>query len=57
MVVLDTNVVSELMRDDPHADVLVWLDSRPTRELFVTAVTEAEVRADDRRNRKEADRQ
>ena len=44
MVVLDTNVVSELMRDDPHADVLAWLDDRPTRELFVTAVTEAEVR-------------
>ena len=44
MVVLDTNVVSELMRDDPHADVLVWLDDRPTRELFVTAVTEAAVR-------------
>ena len=44
MVVLDTNVVSELMRDDPHADVLDWLDDQPTRELFVTAVTEAEVR-------------
>lgn len=44
MVVLDTNVVSELMRDDPDANVLVWLDERPTRELFVTAVTEAEVR-------------
>ena len=44
MVVLDTNVVSELMRDDPYADMLVWLDDRPTRELFVTAVTEAEVR-------------
>ena len=44
MVVLDTNVVSELMRADPHAEVLVWLDDRPTRELFVTAVTEAEVR-------------
>ena len=44
MVVLDTNVVSELMRDDPHADVLLWLDDRPTRELFVTAITEAEIR-------------
>ena len=44
MVVLDTNVVSEIMREDPHAGVLVWLDERPTRELFVTAVTEAEVR-------------
>jgi hypothetical protein len=44
MVVLDTNVVSELMRDVPHAGVLAWLDDRPTRQLFVTAVTEAEIR-------------
>ena len=44
MVVLDTNVVSELMRHDPHADVLLWLDDRATRELFVTAITEAEIR-------------
>ena len=44
MVVLDTNVVSEIMRDEPHPNVLAWLDERPTRELFVTAVTEAEVR-------------
>ena len=44
MVVLDTNVVSEIMRDEPHPSVLAWLDERPTRELFVTAVTEAEVR-------------
>ena len=44
MIVLDTNVVSELMRDEPYAEVLVWLDDRPTRGLFVTAVTEAEVR-------------
>ena len=44
MIVLDTNVVSELMRDNAHAEVLAWLDERPTRELFVTAVTEAEIR-------------
>ena len=44
MVVLDTNVVSELMQTEPSSQVLVWLDDRPTRELFVTAVTEAEVR-------------
>ena len=44
MVVLDTNVVSEMMLDSPHPGVLVWMDSRPARELFVTAVTEAEVR-------------
>ena len=45
MIVLDTNVVSELMRDNAHAEVLAWLDERPARELFVTAVTEAEIRA------------
>ena len=44
MVVLDTNVVSELMQSEPSSKVLAWLDDRPTRELFVTAVTEAEVR-------------
>ena len=44
MVVLDTNVVSELMLVAPDPRVLAWVDDRPTRELFVTAVTEAEVR-------------
>ena len=44
MVLLDTNVVSELMRDVPNTEVLFWMDERPTRELFVTAVTEAEIR-------------
>ena len=44
MVLLDTNVVSELMRDTPSAEVLSWMDERPTRELFLTAVTEAEIR-------------
>ena len=43
MIVLDTPIVSELMRDRPRADVLGWLDEQPTRALFVTAVTEAEV--------------
>ena len=44
MVVIDTNIVSELMRAEPSAEVLAWMDERPPRELFVTAVTEAEVR-------------
>ena len=44
MVVIDTNIVSELMRSEPSAEVLAWMDNRPPRELFVTAVTEAEVR-------------
>ena len=43
MIVLDTNVVSELMRVDPQAEVLAWLDDQPTRTLFVTTITEAEI--------------
>ena len=44
MIVLDTNVVSELMLDAPNPDVLAWVDGIPALELFVTAVTEAEIR-------------
>ena len=45
MFVLDTNVISELMRENPDSEVRSWLDDQPTSSLFVTAVTEAEVRA------------
>ena len=44
MVLLDTNVVSELMRGAPSAEVLSWMDEQPARGLFVAAVTEAEIR-------------
>ena len=45
MVILDTNVVSELMRPSPEPAVVAWLNARPPRDLFVTSLTEAEVRA------------
>ena len=45
MIVLDTDVVSELMRDNPWPAVFVWVNDQLVRELFVTAVTEAEIRA------------
>ncbi len=44
MFILDTNVVSELMRDNPWPEVLAWVDQQPLNSLFVTAVTEAEIR-------------
>ena len=44
MYVLDTNVVSELMREQPQAEVLVWMDRQLTDNLYVTAVTESEIR-------------
>lgn len=43
MFVLDTNVVSEFMQARPHPSVLYWLDNRLERDLFVTAVTQAEI--------------
>ena len=45
MIVLDTNVVSEFMRDHPRPEVLAWLDQQLANTLFVAAVTEAEVRS------------
>ena len=45
MFLLDTNVVSELMKDRPEPTVLAWLDLQLTERLFVTSITEAEVRS------------
>ena len=44
MFILDTNVVSELMREQPQAEVMAWMDRQLTDNLYVTAVTEAEIR-------------
>jgi predicted nucleic acid-binding protein len=44
MIVLDTNVVSELMRPSPAGVVLSWLRQRDNAELFTTAITAAEIR-------------
>jgi len=41
---LDTNVLSELMRQYPHPAVFAWVTEQPTESLFVTSVTEAEMR-------------
>ena len=44
MIILDTNVVSELMRSEPAPSVASWVRDRDRRELRTTAVTLAEVR-------------
>lgn len=43
MIVLDTNVVSELMRRVPDDAVVDWVDRYPSDEVFITAVTAAEL--------------
>ena len=44
MIVLDTNVVSELMRPSPAPAVEQWVATRPAASLFFSAVGEAELR-------------
>lgn len=43
MIVLDTNVLSELMRRRPAARVVQWVDEQDASALAVTAVTVAEL--------------
>lgn len=43
MIVLDTNVVSELMRPAPAAKVLGWINGQPASQLFITTITRAEI--------------
>lgn len=43
MIVLDTNVLSEVMRPRPEPVVATWLGAQPVTSLFVTAVTQAEI--------------
>lgn len=43
MIVLDTNVLSELLRPAPEPRVLTWLAEQPRASLFTTAVTQGEI--------------
>lgn len=43
MIVLDTNVVSELMRPAPDPKVLAWLDAQASDALWLTSVNVAEL--------------
>lgn len=42
-LVLDTNVLSELMRPRPEARVLAWFDARQDADFSMTAITRAEI--------------
>jgi toxin FitB len=44
MILLDTNVLSELMLPQPSASVARWLDKQAVASLWITTVTEMEVR-------------
>lgn len=44
MILLDTNVVSELLRQQPDDGVLSWINRQPPESVWTTAVTVFEVR-------------
>jgi predicted nucleic acid-binding protein len=43
MILLDTNVLSELMRTALNQAVLSWMDEQTAMDLFICAVTKAEI--------------
>lgn len=43
MIILDTNVISELFKPAPQPRVMSWVADVPGEELFTTAVTRGEL--------------
>ncbi len=44
MIVLDTNVVSELMHPDPDISVVNWVAGQAAPNLFLSTISESELR-------------
>jgi predicted nucleic acid-binding protein len=44
MIILDTNVLSALMRQEPERRVVAWLDRQAQSSIWTTSVTVLEVR-------------
>ncbi len=44
MILLDTNILSEVIRPTPEPAVLRWLGLQSVASVFISAVTEAELR-------------
>jgi predicted nucleic acid-binding protein len=43
MILLDTNVLSELMRAKPAPQVLEWVDAQPSNQLVISSIAVAEI--------------
>ncbi|SDO46443.1 type II toxin-antitoxin system VapC family toxin [Phyllobacterium sp. OV277] len=43
MIILDTNIISEMMKLEPDARVAQWLGEQPVASLFITTITQAEI--------------
>ncbi len=43
MVLLDTNIISELMKKSGNKKVQNWLDGIPSHQVFISAISKAEI--------------
>ncbi len=43
MILLDTNILSELMRTDASQKVIEWLDQQAASALYISSITRAEI--------------
>ena len=43
MIILDTNILSELMKAIPEPTVVTWLDQQVVTQLFITTISIAEI--------------
>lgn len=44
MIVLDTNILSAIMRQEPDAKVVAWLDQQSRTSIWTTSITVLEIR-------------
>lgn len=43
MIILDTNIISEMMKAHPEARVIQWMDQQKSTQLFISTITVAEI--------------
>lgn len=43
MILIDTNIISELMKPAPDTNVIQWIDRQDIAKLFVSTITIAEI--------------
>jgi hypothetical protein len=43
MILLDTNIISELIKTHPNPAVIAWLDEQFSNELYLPSIVKAEI--------------
>ncbi|MBV8802318.1 MAG: type II toxin-antitoxin system VapC family toxin [Gammaproteobacteria bacterium] len=43
MIILDTNIISELMKSSPSIKMIDWLNKQDATQLYITTITIAEI--------------